>query len=50
MEVFIACILHAEELWDIRTERVLANISMVKDDGQHELQDFRLLQSMSIYL
>ena len=40
---FTACMLHAEELWDIRTERFLATISMVKDDGQHGLQDLPVI-------
>ena len=41
--IFIACKLHTEELWNIRTKRFLATISMVKDDGQHELQDLPVI-------
>ncbi|WZZ40448.1 hypothetical protein YC2023_036707 [Brassica napus] len=43
MEVVRSCMLHTEELWDIRTERFLATISMVKDDGQHGLQDLPVI-------
>ena len=42
-EIFIACMLHTEELWNIRTKKFSATISMVKDDGQHELQDLPVI-------
>ena len=43
MRVFIVCILHAEELLDIGVNGFLVIISMVKNDGQHELQDLQVI-------
>ena len=43
MEVVSACMLHTEELWDTSIYRFLTTISMVKDDGQHELQDLPVI-------
>lgn len=37
MRVFIACMLHAEELLDRGAEGFLATILMVKNVGQYEL-------------
>ena len=40
---FTACMLHTEELLDIRADKFLATISMIKDDGQYELQDLPVI-------
>ena len=43
MGVFIACMLHAQGLLDIRAEGFLATILMVKYDEPHEMKDLPVI-------
>ncbi|WZZ62459.1 hypothetical protein YC2023_062566 [Brassica napus] len=43
MRVCIVYMLHAEEILDIGVNGILVISSMFKDDGQHELQDLRVI-------